>query len=232
MNRILCIEDSEEIQILVKSALHGFEVDAVQSLRDGVKQIEMHAYDLVLLDISLPDGDGLSALLHHLKKIQEQKIPVIILTSHSDVGKKVTAFSLGAEDYITKPFDLVELRARVQARIRKQESLKDSSISLGDLKIDTGKQRVTVESKSKGSLQVDLTSLEFRILTTLAKRPEIIFSRQMLLDSVWGTNVAVTDRTVDTHIAHLRKKIVKSSVQIETVTHEGYRLVIYPNKAR
>ncbi|RYZ66567.1 MAG: response regulator transcription factor [Proteobacteria bacterium] len=224
MSSILCIEDNAEMQILVEAALDSHRVTVVSTLAEAKKSLSQTKFDLVILDLELPDGDGMKFLAS--LNSSEPAVPVFILTGKSETANKVIAFSLGVDDFISKPFDPLELRARVNAKLKKVAAVSDQQavMKLKDLTIDVEKQRVTISGKS-GQDFVTLTSLEFRLLLTFARSPDRVFSRAKLLDSVWGSDIAVTDRTVDTHVGHLRKKIAASSVKIETVLNEGYRLV-------
>lgn len=221
---ILSIEDNAEIQILVEASLPSFEVVCVKTLKEARQQLDHRKFDLLLLDLELPDGDGMK-FLTSLSVGEHAQTPVFILTSQAETANKVIAFSLGVEDFVSKPFDPLELRARVEAKLKKFGKAQDEKnvLKLKDLKIDIPRQRV-VQTDTEGEHSITLTSLEFRLLVIFAQSPERVFSRNELLDKVWGQEIAVTDRTVDTHIGHLRKKILSSKVKIETVINEGYRL--------
>jgi DNA-binding response OmpR family regulator len=224
MKSILCVEDNSEIQILVEAALDQHQVTLAKTLAEAKISLKRQTYDLVILDLELPDGDGMKFLA---EIGQDAEIPVFILTGRTETANKVIAFSLGVDDFISKPFDPLELRARVNAKLKKTATAQDQQavMKLKDLTIDVEKQRVTI-IKSQANENVSLTSIEFRLLLTFARAPDRVFSRTQLLDKVWGSDIAVTDRTVDTHVGHLRKKISASSVKIETVLNEGYRLLI------
>lgn len=227
MKNILCVEDNEEIQILVGAALEQYQVTIASDLKSAAVELDKKKFDLIILDLGLPDGDGMKFLAKLNGPGGTAKTPIFILTANADVGNKVIAFSIGADDFIVKPFDPLELRARVSAKLKKSEDEKGAKevIRCSDLLIDVPKQRVYLENRSEKK-SITLTSLEFRILVTLAQSPDRVFSRSKLLDRVWGENVNVTDRTVDTHVGHLRKKVADSKVKIETVLNEGYRLII------
>ncbi len=225
MKDILIIEDSPEMKILLEASLNDEMLTFASTLKEGKAWIEKKNFHLILLDLGLPDGDGLKFLTELQASKQFRDIPILILSGRTDTPNKVIAFSMGAEDFISKPFDPIELKARVQARLKKLEKSKEKLdvLRLGDLQIEVAKQKVSIQV-SGGYESVDLTSLEFRLLLTLSRHPERIYSRDTLLNEVWGHQISVTDRTVDTHIGHLRKKIAKSKTQIETVIGSGYRI--------
>ncbi len=226
MKNLLVIEDSSEVRVLLEFALEEMAVTYCSHLKDATEKLSRNKYDLILLDLGLPDGDGLQFLTHLSAQQETKEIPVIILSGKSEISNKVLAFSVGAEDFISKPFDPLELRARVSAKLKKSERLlaKSELFRVGDLAFQVPKQKVSVLTEGKEEF-IDLTSLEFRLLLTLAKAPERIFTRDFLLSEVWGSDVSVTDRTVDTHIGHLRKKIAKSQCKIDTVIGSGYRFL-------
>lgn len=225
MVEILAIEDSTEMQILIESALTGHRISFSGSLSDARNQMRDRKFDLLILDIGLPDGDGLG-FLSEISPGGTPEIPVVILSGRTQISNKVAAFSIGADDFIGKPFEPAELRVRVESKLRKIALKSDRSeyFRTGDLNFDVPKQKVLVQ-RAIGTEEVDLTSIEFRLLLTLARNPERVYSREQLLSSVWGDNVTVTDRTVDTHIAHLRKKLILSQSTINTVIGSGYRFL-------
>lgn len=221
MHSILVVEDSTEMRLLISDALKDFDLSECASIKQARERLATSQFDLVILDLTLPDGDGLTLL-------PEAGAPVIILSGRLDVAQKVVAFKLGAEDYVTKPFSMQELRARVEAKIVKYSREKHGleSLKLGDLMLDGPRQRIVIKRDQKDDDDVQCTSLEFRLLWSMARAPGRVLSRDHLLESAWGKTVHVGDRTVDAHISHLRKKLEGSKVRIETVVGSGYRLSV------
>lgn len=227
LRQILCIEDNPEMRILVEASLPHYRLSFAETLSEARDLLGKKPYDLIILDLELPDGNGLSFFSELKKNTSTDEIPVFILTGKTEISNKVLAFNVGAEDFIAKPFDPLELSARIDAKIKRLERKQDRSenFRIGDLLASMPKQRVWRTTDGKDQL-LELTSIEFKILMTLARSPDRIYSRNQLLDEVWGNETHITDRTVDTHVGHLRKKMQGSKVRIETVIGEGYRLVI------
>lgn len=225
MRTILCIEDHEDYQFLIPRVLKEFNVLIAPDLATGRSLLTKEKIDLILLDVSLPDGDGLK-FFSMLKGDDELKrIPTIILSSASDVPNKVLAYNLGVIDYITKPVDPTELKARVLAHLRRSEEVTPSANQLRheDLVINLDEQRIYVDVN--GRLEhVEVTPKEYRLLKLLSQNFDVVLSRDTLLDRVWGTGVNVVDRTIDAHISNLRKKISHCHLAIESVPGEGYRI--------
>lgn len=229
MKDILYIEDNPEMAILVRETLKSYHVFHASCLKDAELALSQKSFDLILLDLGLPDGDG----LHYLaEKYSDQtlslnKTPLFVLSAQNEVSSKVMAFAMGVDDYIIKPFHQAELRARVDAKLRKHsnQTFEQELIQAGNVKLDLAKQRVTILVGSREE-ELQLTRLEFKILTKFLKSPERVFTREYLIESIWGDSTNITDRTVDTHVAHLRKKLKSAIVRIETVTGEGYRLKV------
>jgi DNA-binding response OmpR family regulator len=176
------------------------------------------------LDVSLPDGNGLEFLPEIKKTAELMDVPVFILTVDGNVLSKVAAFGIGADDYICKPFNALELRSRVEARLKRNEMQGQKRRLIGDLVLD--QSRMQVWRQSAPEQKIELTPNEFKLLFLLSRRPEVIYSRQQILDEVWGPSAHITDRTVDAHVSHLRKKIEFSRIQIETVAGVGYKLIL------
>ncbi|WP_413290785.1 response regulator transcription factor [Bdellovibrio sp. HCB337] len=228
MKDILYIEDSPELVLMVKETLKPHHVHHCSTLKDAETTLQQKSFDLILLDLSLPDGDGLRYLA---AKISDQsnglnKTPLFVLTGQSEISSKVMAFAIGVDDYIIKPFHHAELKARVEAKLRKgtEQATEESFLQLGNVRLDMAKQKVTVHTGTS-SEDLTLTRLEFKMLTKFMKSPDRVFSRELFIETIWS-DANVTDRTVDTHIAHLRKKIGPATIKIETVTGEGYRLKV------
>ncbi|MGI1691151.1 response regulator transcription factor [Thermoanaerobacter uzonensis] len=225
---VLVIEDEVHILELLRYNLEaaGYKVITSENGKEGLDKALEEKPDLVILDLMLPDVDGLE-ICKILKKNDETKnIPIIMLTAKSEEFDKVLGLELGADDYITKPFSVRELLARIKAVLRRtqlpEEEEKEEIIKFGDIVIDTGKHLVYKKGKV-----LELTLKEFELLKLLSQNMGKVLTRDYLLDKVWGYEYAGETRTVDVHIRHLRKKIEdddKSPVYIETVRGIGYKL--------
>ncbi|PWU18756.1 MAG: hypothetical protein C5B49_06715 [Bdellovibrio sp.] len=227
MERICCVEDAADYQILIESALRGFEIVFCSTLSEAktVLNREGKFFSLLILDISLPDGNGIRFLSEAKLQNGVPDIPVFVVTSDTDVMSKVTAFGIGIEDYICKPFEALELRARVDAKLKyiRSRQSKDSRIQFGDLNIDSAKMLVQISGSSE---RIELTPIEFKIIALLIRHPGNVYSRAQIIDDVWGSSTHITDRTVDAHISHLRKKLADSNVEISTVLSMGYKVAL------
>lgn len=228
MSSILCVEDSNEFQILIRSALVEHQLQFCSTLAEARKVISKIGTDfqIVLLDLSLPDGDGIKFLSELKLQNKEAGFGVFIITADTDVLTKIAAFGVGADDYICKPFHPLELKARVEAKLKQLQIQLESVpvLNIGDLVLDSTKMSVTFRD---GTKKVEaFTPIEFKILFNLGKRPEVVFTRNQLIDQLWGGSTYVTDRTVDAHVSHVRKKIQDSAVKIKTVVGLGYKVVI------
>lgn len=230
MARILCIEDSQEFQIYLTSILKEHTLSFVTSSNEALRLTEggRDHFDLILLDVSLPDGNGIKILPRLKETMAPRFVPVIIISSDHDIITKVAAFGVGADDYMNKPPDPSELRARIDAKLRTAQSLstEKSILEYSDLLIDLDKMTVEILDKSGTRKSVDLTPYEFKILRLLLSRPGQVYSREIIIDRVWGIDKFITSRTVDAHVSHLRKKLVTSEVQIETVLSAGYKMAL------
>jgi two-component system, OmpR family, phosphate regulon response regulator PhoB len=226
MKTIVCIEDQPDYQQILIKTLRDYQVHICSTLKEAKDYLSKKtAFDLLIVDVSLPDGDGIRFFSTQKDHLETLGIPVIFLSASTDIENKLTALHLGAEDYLCKPIHPLELKVRVQAKLEKlkkqKEELKDWV--LGSLSIDLTRQRVR---NIKTDSFLDLTSLEFRILVYFSKNLERVLSREQILDSVWGQGVAVQDRTVDTHVSHLRKKIKDCGLRIDPVQGMGYRTIL------
>jgi DNA-binding response OmpR family regulator len=230
MARILCIEDSKEFQIYLASILkeHSltFAANSTEALR--ITESGRDHFELVLLDVSLPDGNGLKILPRLKEALAPRFVPIIIISSDHDIITKVAAFGVGADDYINKPPDASELRARIDAKIRTLQSLNTEKVIIeySDITIDLGKMTAEITHKNATREALDLTPYEFKILRLLIGRPGQVYSREVIIDRVWGIDKFITPRTVDAHVSHLRKKMASSEIQIETVLSSGYKLAL------
>lgn len=221
MEKILVIEDSKDYQFLIQSALGSdFKVICADTGKAGVEAAREQKPDLILLDISLGEVDGFEVC--HLLRGQKEttNIPIIFLSSRNDAHSKVMGFDLGADDYIEKPFEPEELKARIRVRI-KQHNLRKENMSVYEnqgLRIDFLGHRVFIEDK-----EIPFSALEFKLLSYFVRNPDRVLSRERILNNVWGVDTFVTDRVVDSHIRSIRKKLGSYKDHIESIYGEGYR---------
>lgn len=215
MKKILIVEDELAISNLIKVHLDitGYETDQAYDGLEALNKVENKGFDLILLDVMIPNIDGFSLL----QKIKYLDIPVIFLTAKNSVMDKVNGLKLGAEDYIVKPFEAIELLARIEVVFRRYGK-NDNIINFKDLTILLEDRIVKKNNKI-----VDLTLKEFELLVLLLKNKNTAFSREQILESVWGYEYFGETRTVDTHIQKIRKKLGLMK-NIKTVYKVGYRL--------
>lgn len=222
---ILVVDDEEPIQELLKFNLEneGYNVLTAFDGPAALKIIEEKRPDLVVLDVMLPGMDGLEVCNQLRQNPKFRDLPVIMLTAKGEEIDKVLGLELGADDYLTKPFSPRELLARIRARLRRiRPQIQENEIVRGDLRIDLNRFQVSVRGG-----EVELTPKEFELLRVLATHPGKVYSRDELLERVWGYEYAGDTRTVDVHVRHLRQKVEKDSSNpeyIETLRGIGYRL--------
>jgi DNA-binding response OmpR family regulator len=221
--RILVVEDEEKIANAIKKGLEqeAFVVDAVYTGSEGYDLAETEEYDAVVLDVMLPDMDGVEIL----EKIRKKGIntPVIILTAKSQVDDKVAGLKLGADDYLTKPFSFEELLARIRALVRRPRIVERNVLQIEDLKLDTNSLEVTRAGKV-----VRLSTKEFTLLQYLMKNPNQVLPKEKIIAHVWNYDDNVLPNTVEVYIGYLRNKIdkpfPKSPSLINTVRGFGYKI--------
>jgi two-component system alkaline phosphatase synthesis response regulator PhoP len=221
---ILVVEDEKDIRELLRHHLERehFRVVAASSGEEGLKLAKREHPDLVLLDLMLPGLDGLEVCRSLRAEAETRRTPIVMLTARSEDADVVAGLELGADDYVTKPFQPRVLLARLRAVLRRLEAERaepGESIVCGDLVIDSARHQVRLKDKA-----VSLTLTEFRILTHLARHPGRVFSRYQILDGIQGQDSFVLDRTIDVHIAALRRKLGGFGDRIETIRGVGYRL--------
>ena len=217
---ILLVDDERKITELARLYLEndGFRVSAVYDGERALQAFQAEQPGLIVLDLMLPKIDGYEVC----RRIRAQSdVPIIMLTARDEDVDKIVGLELGADDYLTKPFNPRELVARIKAILRRaQPSQKTQRIALGALTLDMDRREVTVQTRA-----VALRTKEFDLLAVLAQHPRIVFTREKLLELAWGYDFAGETRTVDVHVAHLRKKLLGSGAEIETVTGVGYKLI-------
>ncbi|PCJ85678.1 MAG: phosphate regulon transcriptional regulatory protein PhoB [Thiotrichaceae bacterium] len=216
---ILIVEDDSGIQEMLKYSLsaEGYTLFQAYTVKEGWEIVQSKAIDLVLLDWMLPDNSGID-LLHRIRKYHS-KLPVIMVTAKAEEEDRILGLDVGADDYVTKPFSVRELSARIQAVLRR--ALPDEqAVQIGELFLDPSSHRVKV-----GEAELALSPTEFRLLHYFMSHTDRVFTRAQLLDQVWGEQVYVEERTVDVHIRRLRKQLSGFSLDalLQTVHGSGYR---------
>jgi DNA-binding response OmpR family regulator len=221
MPRILVVEDEPDIAFGLKDDLErsGYEVQVVGDGESAVRRGREPGFDVILLDLMLPGRDGF-AVCRELRRAGV-RTPVIMLTARTHEDEKVLGLEVGADDYVTKPFSPRELRARMQAVLRRMADVSQGTYRFGECEVDFDRGEVR-----RGGVPVDVTALEFRLLASFIRRRGRVLSRRQIIDAAWGEDTFVTDRVVDTHILNLRKKIEPEPSQpryLCSVRGMGYR---------
>lgn len=221
---IFCVEDDSNIRELVVYTLEttGFKARGFEDGRSFLEALTLETPELVLMDIMLPGEDGLSLLKKLKSSTKTREIPVIMVTAKGAEYDKVKGLDLGADDYVAKPFGMMELVSRIKAVLRR--TLKSGQetqdiMKAGDLEIDTKKHEVTAAGEV-----VNLTLKEYELLKRLMKNPNIVMTRDCLLEDIWGYDFDGETRTVDVHVRTLRQKLGTCGEMIETVRGVGYRM--------
>ena len=224
-SKILIVEDEPDIVELLVYNLDqaGFKTEAVFNGADALDRVKVQAPDLVLLDLLLSEVDGLKGCRTLKRDPETASIPIIMLTAKGESIDRIVGLELGADDYITKPFSPREVILRIRAVLRRAPNVPRNKpanqIQIDDLKIDLDRHQVF----SNGSV-IDLTATEFKILSLFAHSPGRVFTRSILMDAVWGQEYYGIERTMDTHVSRLRRKLGQFGERIETVHGVGYRL--------
>jgi two-component system phosphate regulon response regulator PhoB len=220
--RILIVDDEPDILELVRFALteEGYSVETASTASEGLESMGRRTPDLVVLDLMLPDMSGTDVCRTMRSQPTLADVPVIMLTARAEEVDRVVGFELGADDYVTTPFSSRELALRVKAVLRRgsPRAASQRQLSHGVLLVDLDSHRCKVEER-----EVDLTAKEFGLLSALMTRPGRVLTRDMLLEQLWGSDITVTHRTVDTHLKRLREKLGEAGGYIHTVRGVGYR---------
>ncbi len=223
---ILLVDDEPSIIQLARMYLErdGFRVAAVGDGQSALEAVASQRPALIVLDVMLPRLDGFEVCRQ--LRAKNDPVAILMLTARDDDIDKVLGLELGADDYLTKPFNPRELVARVKAILRRERksTIGETPVSLGDLVIDPTRREARLAAQT-----LDLRTQEFDLLLTLAKQPGRVFTREQLLQQAWGFDFFGQTRTVDVHIAHLRRKMDGGLVKIETVTGVGYKLIVSPS---
>lgn len=214
--RILIIEDDQIIGDGLSTALkiESYATDWVRNKEDASSALSSHVYDMILLDIGLPDGSGLD-LLNDIRQ-KKNYVPIIVLTAYDKTEYKVKGLDIGADDYLTKPFKLAELKARIRALNRRRKGNVIPLLKIGTIELNPASKKVTKSGKS-----VTMRSKEFAILKILMERSQDVVSKRTIEDNLYGWGMEIESNTVEVYVSKLRKKLGKKA--IETIKNEGYR---------
>ena len=231
MSRILVIEDERDLQKVLEFNLvqAGHEVIVTTHGRTGLSLARERQPELIVLDLMLPDLPGTEVCKALRKDAATAGVLVLMLTAKGEEVDRIVGFEIGADDYVVKPFSVRELLLRIDALLRRglergQRGKSDQPVEFGCLRIDRGAHRVWVQEQ-----EIELTALEFKLLSTLLERKNRVQSRGSLLSDVWGIEADITTRTVDTHVKRLREKLGAAGDYVETVRGVGYRFAETPN---
>lgn len=216
---IYIVEDDRNIQEIELFALKnsGYQAVGFETAKDFYKGLSEKLPELILLDIMLPDEDGLSILKSLRTRADTQKIPVILVTAKSTEIDKVKGLDGGADDYIAKPFGVMEMIARVKALLRRSGGAEESLMTCGNVTLDSEKRMVYVDGKP-----VELTYKEFELLKLLMKNHGIVISRDVIMERVWDSSFEGESRTIDVHVRTLRQKLGDGGALIKTIRNVGY----------
>lgn len=216
--RILIVDDEILIRNVIKEYLkiENYQYDEASDGNEAIDLVKTNKYDCILMDIMMPKLDGYSAI-KEIKKISDAKI--IVLSARTEEFDKLSGFDLGIDDYVTKPFSPKELIARIKA-VTKRNKLIDNAIIVGKIKLDEISRTVTIDNE-----EVELTHTQFDLLNLFLKNINMVFTREMIIDKIWGYTYEAEDRTIDAHIKLLRVKLGKYKDSIKTVRGVGYKFV-------
>lgn len=219
--RFLLVEDNHKLALALcdRLAIEGHVADHADTLQAADDHIQTVSYDMILLDIMLPDGDGRTFLRDHRAK--NDPTPVIVLTARSEVSDRVGLLDLGADDYITKPFDYSELEARIRAVMRRLGGAAHNTKSFGDVLFDSTTGQVVIAGEAE-----QLRNREMRLLEVFFASPGQIFSKSHLMDRLFSFSEDVSENAIEVYVGRLRKKLEASQAHIETVRGLGYRIVL------
>lgn len=222
-SKILIIEDEQKLSRVLQLELEyeNYETGVADNGKDALRLIEEENWDLVLLDIMIPELSGLE-VLRRVRRFDEE-IPIVLLTARDEIHDKVSGLDLGADDYITKPFQIEELLARIRVLLRRPKAKKDNKeeLTVADLRVNPGAREVT-----RGEVQIDLTPREFDLLVCLLRNKNIVLTRESLIEQVWGYDYYGDTNVVDVYIRYLRQKVDKDfdAAVIQTVRGVGYTI--------
>lgn len=218
--KVLLVEDSAPIQTLVSTLIGSIcQLVCVPSLELAKKELKTLKYSLVLLDVMLPDGSGYEFCDSLKKEAKYKDLPIVFLTSKSEIEDKVHGFKLGADDYLTKPFEPKEFVARIEAKLKR--AVPETGLNAGAFRINTTSQKAFMKT-AEGERDLDLTPIEYKLISNFIRNEGKVLPREDIKSTVWGDSVHVSNHTIDTHISSLRKKIEPHGKSIKSIVKQGY----------
>ncbi len=227
MPNIILIEDDAGIRELVTIALGDrYHIATASNVTDGERMLLEKRYDLILLDVSLPDGDGFRLCAQIRNSKENRKTPVIFLTGRTEIPDRVHGFSVGADDYLTKPFHIDELTARIEARLKVMMggAADAEHFQVGNLRLSFNSHSLWV-TEGANERSVETTPIEFKLVAFFVRHPNHLYSRHDLILEIWGDQAEISERSVDSHISNLRKKLGGASHTIQSIHGRGYKFV-------
>lgn len=221
--KVLLVEDMPDMQLIVSKAIgEACDLTTAGTLAEAERALTGREYALLILDVRLPDGNGFEFCRQIRGGGNHRFVPIIFLTGEAEVDARVQGFELGADDYVVKPIEPREFRARVESKLRRgQIAHTETSFNKGSFRVDWPLQRAFLR-QTTGEAALALTPIEFKLLVQFLRHEDRVFTREELLEAVWGVSVHVSGHTVDTHISSLRKKIGEHGRHIKTVVKRGY----------
>jgi DNA-binding response OmpR family regulator len=222
MERVLIVDDDPDIQRLVTYNLSqaGFQVQSASTGQTALDSVQKQAPDLIILDVMMPDVDGMEVCRTLRQRENSRRIPIIMLTARGEEIDRVVAFELGADDYVMKPFSPRELVLRVKSIFRRVKDDRSNFLRIGSIQLFPERRQVLASNRA-----VALTAKEFDLLHELMRARGNVLTREFLMDKVWGYHGEATSRTLDTHVRRLREKLRDDGELVETVRSVGYRIV-------
>jgi DNA-binding response OmpR family regulator len=223
-NYILVIDDDPTLATILEHTFKDFQIVSAHTLLEARQKLELYSYSAMFVDIELPDGDGLTLLQEIIPQDFFHSIPVFILSSHANLDNKVTAFSLGVDDFITKPFSPLEVQARLNAKLKKLKKIGQQQLEVGNTILDFERRIVLLQDNGTNS-NLHFTPHEFDMLALMAKAKSKTHSREEILNRVWG-ETTVSARGIDSHIARIRTKLTNTNIKINAIKGSGYCLSV------
>lgn len=222
--KILLVEDAPDMQLLVKSLIgRKYVLKCVPSAEEASAELERGDYSMMILDVSLPGEDGFKLCANLRSESKFRDLPIVFLSGKTESRDKVLAFSLGADDYMVKPIDIPEFQARIDAKMRRIQERSDfqNTFNRGPFRVSLNEQKIFAHESD-----LDLSTIEFKLFYYLLRHEDHVLERSQILNEVWGLNTHVTDRSVDTYIYSLRKKLGNYASCVRSVPRIGYRLCL------